>query len=303
MLVKPSHFYKRQTWLLVLVAILSALSITFLLFPNSRLLHLSEDGDSDNSFYGYLEHNQTKVIQNPFKKTSSKLLDLRKFYNERFNGTFVRPPKRIPKTLLSFRNDYLALIPLSRNEDPSWIKNLYSDLNFVSICDKNDTRELCDMYSPRLYSYYELTKKTFDMFNFFCKSGAHKQYKVILKMDFDLFIDKKYLYEVLDYMVKNNDRRIYFGDPMIVPGENGIAMNGKIYGVTSNIIDDYCSCSNPEPESGLEDLWFGYTIGNCIKGKKYSLKDGLLYYNSLEHFIFHKKYKWGNVNYSSGRKL
>ncbi|OLY77972.1 hypothetical protein AYI68_g7991 [Smittium mucronatum] len=237
-------------------------------------------------------------------KTSSQLFSYRKFYHEGFNGTFIRPRKVLPPTLLSFRDDYLVLMPLSKNEDPVWSKNLYSDFNFVTICDKNDTRKDCDMHSPRLYNYYELPKKTFDMFNSFCETRAHEQYKVILKMDFDIFIDKQYLYKVIDYMVENHNKRIYFGDPMgRSSDDNNIAMNGKVYGVTSNIISDYCSCTYRKPNTGLEDFWFGYAVGSCVKEKKYNVEDSLLYYHSLEHLIYHKKYQRNNVNYRSGRIL
>ncbi|OMJ09935.1 hypothetical protein AYI70_g10639 [Smittium culicis] len=194
------------------------------------------------------------------------------------------------------------MVPISTYEDPEWMKNVYSDLNFVTICDKGDNREFCDINTERTYDYQELPKKSFDIFNRIC--GYERQYKVIVKMDFDVFIGKSYLYEVFSFMVENHSMRIYFGDPMGQTTESkGTAMNGKIYAVTSNIISDYCSCNTPEPGKRLEDMWFGQTVVECVKKKGYKPEEQIIYYHSKENLIYHKRYKKNNVDLQAGRKI
>ncbi|OLY82755.1 hypothetical protein AYI68_g3116 [Smittium mucronatum] len=294
----------KSKWSLLKLILLFSCSIFFLISSIYLILNFADEFPSYNIFNEHREEYNVYSSEIPVNKTSSQIFGYRKFYHEGFNDTFIRPRKEFPPTLISFRDEYLALIPMSKNEDPLWIKNVYSDFNIVTVCDKNDKRNGCDIRTSRNYDYNQLPKKSYDMFNYFCRTRAHRKYKAIFKIDFDLFIDKQYFYKVVEYMVKNYDKRIYFGDPMGHSSDDSfIAMNGKVYGVTSNIISDYCSCRHYDPGNGLEDFWFGFTIGKCIKRKKYNVENSLYYYHSLEHLIYHKEYQRNNVNYRSGRAL
>ncbi|OLY77971.1 hypothetical protein AYI68_g7990 [Smittium mucronatum] len=295
---------EKSKWRLLRLILLFSCSIFFLISYIYLILNFAYGFPSYNIFNEHREEDNVNNSEIPISKTSSQIFSYRKFYHEGFNNTFIRPRKLLPSTLVSLRDDYLAMIPMSKNEDPVWIKNLYSDFNIVTVCDMNDKRDGCDIRTSRNYNYHQLPKKTFDMFNYFCKTRAHRKYKAIFKIDFDLFIDKQYFYKVVEYMVKNYDKRIYFGDPMGHSSDDGnIVMNGKVYGITSNIISDYCSCEHSDPNNGLEDVWFGDALGFCIKRKKYNVEDSVFYYHSLEHLIHHKEYRRGNINYRSGRKL
>ncbi|OMJ15116.1 hypothetical protein AYI69_g8315 [Smittium culicis] len=236
-----------------------------------------------------------------FTKTSSKIFGLRTFYSSLYSSNFVKPYKKVRESLLELSRDVLIIVPIGKLDDPEWIKNVYSDLNVITVCDNDDSREICDVKLPRNYTYKQLPKKTFDTLNLIC--GSEKQYKVFMKMDFDIFIDKSYMYEVLEFMLENQFSRVYFGDPMEEEREyKGVAMNGKVYAVTSKIVSDYCSCNNRDPDEGYEDSWFGYVIGRCVLKQNLALKDQTIHLHSKEQLIYHKNYINDSVNLFIGRK-
>ncbi|OMJ17969.1 hypothetical protein AYI69_g7217 [Smittium culicis] len=224
-----------------------------------------------------------------FKKTSDDLFPFRPLYLNWLNSTYLRPRRAAKKSLLDLRNEYVIIMPINAKEDPQFIFELYSDANLITVCDRGDERAFCDVIVDPINGYWDLPAKTFDMFNRLCE-GIH-EYKVFIKMDFDIFINKDYLYDVITFMAENSDKRIYFGDNNYVDSEfKQPVMNGKIYAITSKILQDYCTCDIEKPGTGLEDYWLGYTIHNCTDSKNYTQADDIFQYKSHEKEIFHKKY-------------
>ncbi|OMH80769.1 hypothetical protein AX774_g5791 [Zancudomyces culisetae] len=203
-------------------------------------------------------------------------------------------------------SDYAIIIPISPADDIFWIKNLYYGFNVLTVCDKDDPRaqkkHLCDIVLDDNYEYRTLAKKTNDMISKICKTLP--RYKTIVKLDFDVVINKKYLVELLNLMIPNGGKRLYFGDPNY-KGTNKVAMNGKVYAFTRRLLEDFCNCTEvPKTRYGMsEDNWFGDTLARCAlqKNEKFNYNDEYILIISDRYQIHHKEYTKGNVNYKVGR--
>ncbi|PVZ97697.1 hypothetical protein BB558_006335 [Smittium angustum] len=201
-------------------------------------------------------------------------------------------------------HEYLIIIPLAKTESIVWLRNLYSDLNLKILCDVDDLRSGCDIRTKNAYTYDTLPLKTYDMMKILCHSKD--RYKAIVKMDFDIFINKFYFYNILKFLIKNSSRKIYYGDPMISNRVMmDLSMNGKVYAFTNPVLRDYCSCDIKRPTSGgLEDLWFGNNLIQCINSKNYKNKNEELFLLfSKEHHIYHKSFENNNVKLNTGSSV
>ncbi|OMJ28321.1 hypothetical protein AYI69_g2202 [Smittium culicis] len=264
--------------------------------------------DSENDLYSFsheLREFYSATENNGYKPESLTIDDIfpiRTYKHEGFNGTFIKPPEKKRNSLIELKDDYLMMVPMNKNEDIEWVKNMYSDMNMVTICDSEDKRKGCDVTLKNSYPYEELPKKTLEMFQMLCRN--QHDYKVYAKIDFDTFISKEYIYKVFKYMIDNYKKRIYFGDPMNKNDQgNGIAMNGKFYAFTSTVLADFCSCKVPVPSKGLEDMWFGTALSKCYQDKNIDASSQILYLKSKEDLIHHKEYKKKNVDFQIGRKV
>ncbi|PVU92177.1 hypothetical protein BB559_003814 [Furculomyces boomerangus] len=212
----------------------------------------------------------------------------------------IRPHLKFIPNLYSIYEDYVLLIPLAKTENINFTKNANSDLNLKTICDVDDPRPECDIKTHRSYVYEELPKKTYDMVNLVCNSGL--RYKVYAKIDFDVFVDKAYFHDVMKFMIDNHKRKIFYGDPMNHnSATERMAMNGKFYAVTDTLFDELCGCDFTEREKGLEDSWFGETLGWCVDKKKYKKGEGMVLLKSDESKVIHKTYYNQNVGLKLGR--
>ncbi|PVU90338.1 hypothetical protein BB559_004686 [Furculomyces boomerangus] len=170
-------------------------------------------------------------------------------------------------------------------------------MDYLTVCDKNDDRKECGTRTKDNYVFDTLPKKTFDMFNDICSNLNSRAY---FKMDFDVMIDKEYMAKVIRHMVDNSEKRIYFGDPMTYEKDRAVAMNGKIYGMTRKLMSDYCKCGVKRPNTGLEDIWFGFQISDCVK-KKFEGKVVYSLLNVDNSKLFHKNYTDKGVRLQLGR--
>ncbi|OLY81296.1 hypothetical protein AYI68_g4605 [Smittium mucronatum] len=192
----------------------------------------------------------------------------------------------------------LVAIPVSPKEDIEWLKNVYSDLNFVTFCDKDDLREQCVYRMDENYEYENLSRKTRDIFNILCRSLD--EYKAFAKLDFDTLLDKEYIYSVFSFLLENHSRLLYFGSPMSCAGGSYVSMNGQFYAISHGILSKYCNCDTSNDWISSEDFWFGHIIHKCTS------RGGILNINSIENYkingskIFHKGYNANGVVLSMG---
>ncbi|OLY84855.1 hypothetical protein AYI68_g972 [Smittium mucronatum] len=206
-----------------------------------------------------------------------------------------------PGQLTDLGQDYLIMVPLSKVENIVFLRNFYSDLNLVVICDADDNREGCDYHLKGNYEYGTLGQKTFDLFDFACKNFPG--YKLYAKMDFDAYLDKNYVHGVLKFMMDNIDKRIYYGNPYMKHEHMIVFMGGNFYALNAPLMADYCSCKIPDPDMFFEDEWYGHVLTNCTR----SIKDGKDHeihymYNNMDK-ILHKEYKAQGVHVKLGRNI
>ncbi|PVZ97320.1 hypothetical protein BB558_006729 [Smittium angustum] len=234
--------------------------------------------------------------------TSKEFSSLR-IYNQKKKAIFIDIDvyRKHPFRLNEIRDDYQVYMPISRNESIEWTKNLNSDINLSVVCDKNDNRIGCDIRTHRNYDYKTLNYKTFDIIKTICKNP--RKHKVYMKMDFDIFIDKQYINDVLSFMINNHKKRIYFGDPMAnYNGKRKVAMNGKLYAITDTLMNDLCNCKIKTTRPGLEDYWFGRVLHKCLDKKK-DKQNSIVLFRSNEKLIIHKKLIENSVKLQVGREI
>ncbi|OMH81078.1 hypothetical protein AX774_g5471 [Zancudomyces culisetae] len=177
-------------------------------------------------------------------------------------------------------SDYAIIIPISPADDIFWIKNMYYGFNVLTVCDKDDprTQQICKTL-PR--------------------------YKTIVKLDFDIVINKSYLAAMLKLMGANPDKRIYFGDPNYKKDSKVISMNGKVYAFTRRLLEDFCNCTEvPKTKHGIfEDNWFGEALANCALqiNQEFNYNDEYIFIFSDESQIYHKEYTGKSVKLRMGR--
>ncbi|OMH80768.1 hypothetical protein AX774_g5790 [Zancudomyces culisetae] len=204
-------------------------------------------------------------------------------------------------------SDYAIIVPISPADDIFWIKNLYYGFNVLTVCDKDDPRaqkkHLCDIVLDDNYEYRTLAKKTNDMISKICKTLP--RYKTIVKLDFDIVINKSYLVAMLKLMGANPDKRIYFGDPNYKKDSKVISMNGKVYAFTRRLLEDFCNCTEvPKTKHGMfEDNWFGEALANCALqiNQEFNYNDEYIFIFSDESQIYHKEYTGKSVKLRMGR--
>ncbi|PWA00997.1 hypothetical protein BB558_002931 [Smittium angustum] len=62
------------------------------------------------------------------------------------------------------------MVPISKQESIEFFKNLYSDLNVMTICDADDNRNECDLRLTGNYQYNTLPQKVKEMFSVACNN-------------------------------------------------------------------------------------------------------------------------------------
>ncbi|OMJ12724.1 hypothetical protein AYI70_g8942 [Smittium culicis] len=120
-------------------------------------------------------------------------------------------------------------------------------------------------------------------------------------MDFDAYLDKKYVRNVLKFMIDNSEKRIYYGNPYMKKENNVVFMGGNFYAFTQTLLNDYCTCKIPNIDMDYEDEWFGNVLSACTKsldgGQKKEIK---FMYNDMSK-ILHREYKGKGVELKLGR--
>ncbi|PVU88225.1 hypothetical protein BB559_005682 [Furculomyces boomerangus] len=165
------------------------------------------------------------------------------------------------------------MIPISKQESIEFFKNLYSDRNVMTICDADDNRKECDLRLTGNYQYNTLPQKVKEMLSVACNSL--RGYKMYAKMDFDAYMKKDYVAKVIKFLTDNNERRIYYGNPIY--RHDQFFMGGNFYAFTEQLFNDYCSCDIPEPDNWAEDYWFGRELEKCVKSKNPGKLEGTLH--------------------------
>ncbi|OMJ19329.1 hypothetical protein AYI69_g6667 [Smittium culicis] len=240
---------------------------------------------------------------NPINKKSWKINDLKikemSFIHEENKVNTIKLPKEYygPAKVVDIIDEYQIMVPITTQESITFLNNMYSDMNILTFCDKDDGRNGCDIVSKNKYQYSTLTKKTFDMFNYTCNNL--KKYKVYAKMDFDAYVDKSYIHGVLKFMADNSDKYIYYGNPIL---RNGNVFNGgNFYALSGAAFEEYCSCNLLSPDYYTEDQWFGDAVRLCLKEKH---PEKPIYYmlNDMDK-VLHKEYKDIGVDVKLGRKI
>ncbi|OMJ12725.1 hypothetical protein AYI70_g8943 [Smittium culicis] len=189
---------------------------------------------------------------------------------------------------------------MSKEESISYLKNVYSDLNIVTLCDFDDKRSGCDHHLPKNYTYDNLNEKMFDIFNYTCRNFPG--YKVYAKMDFDAYVNKSYATSVLKFMIDNSEKRIYYGNPF-KKSENIVFMGGHFYAFTVPLLNNYCKCNVKKPEMFYEDEWLGHTLNNCTRLLNNG-KSNLIHYMYMEEDkILHKEARFKGVKLDMGHTV
>ncbi|OMH81737.1 hypothetical protein AX774_g4804 [Zancudomyces culisetae] len=198
---------------------------------------------------------------------------------------------RLPRhntTYHQLTHEYAVLTPIGPDDDIFWTKNLYSDFNLFLVCDHDDSRAECDYRLPDNYVYKTLPKKTFDMLQIFCL-GSHN-YKAIFKLDFDVLLDKRYFLDVLEFMIANHQRRLYYGSALQCADSCEFYMDGPVYGLSRSLLDDYCACDVERPDSVHEDVWVAITLTECLLKSGTFNSENLTLIASNDRGVFHKKF-------------
>ncbi|PVU98680.1 hypothetical protein BB559_001377 [Furculomyces boomerangus] len=286
------------------ITILLALVFTFLLFLtlNTQNLSNSHSFKKNSKFPDFLEDQSDMDFSN-LRQLDSLEFNKLTYHDIDRNSDTVFIPRNKKLDLGEIFDDYLVIVPLAKSESITWLRNLYSDFNFKIMCDVDDLRPGCDIRSKYHYTYDMLPLKTFDMMKILC--NTRDRYKAIIKLDFDIFLNKHYFYSIVKFLIKNSSRKIYFGDPMSKNSDkSSVCMNGKIYAFTNPILKDFCSCNIKRPTTGgMEDFWFGNKMTECINSKNYrNYKDRLFVLYSKEHHIYHKLFKNNDIKLTIGSR-
>ncbi|OLY80043.1 hypothetical protein AYI68_g5871 [Smittium mucronatum] len=234
-----------------------------------------------------LNSKHMNLILKPHKIKGIQYIELPKYYYQKVNE-------------ISLKSDYVILIPIAKTESIDFIKNIYSDMNIKFFCDADDTRENCDFRSESKYQYNTLTQKTFDMFNIICNNTL--EYKTYLKMDFDAYIDKKYVNSALKLMIDNEEKHLYYG--VLTDNHNVYYMQGRFYGTTRRLLQDFCEIKDEVDFFYAEDVWFG-NVTQIIRKKIREIGTGkdLIFMGVDETKVIHKKFKDKGVYLHLGRHL
>ncbi|OLY82963.1 hypothetical protein AYI68_g2908 [Smittium mucronatum] len=232
------------------------------------------------------------------RKVKDEVLGQIYFYDYETRRNFIKLPEKfyVPGRIIDLYYQYQIIVPISKRESITFLKNFYSDLNVKVYCDVDDYRDGCDIRSDKSYKYHQLSYKTFDMFNYVCKN--FEDFKIYAKMDFDAYIDKNYVYGVLKFISDNSERMIYYGNPIL---RNGKVFNGgNFYAISGSLFRDYCSCKIHPPKKPNEDEWFGEVLNNCFYSKNY-INETLIYMKNDMTKILHKHYTDDGVDIKLGR--
>ncbi|OMJ08430.1 hypothetical protein AYI70_g11557 [Smittium culicis] len=246
-----------------------------------------------------------KII-NPVNKVSWHLpldqFNAIKIYDEGKKSYYTSLPKQYygPANLADLGQDYLIMVPISKIESITFLRNFYSDLNLLVMCDSDDTRPGCDHHLPGKYEYGTLNMKTFDLIQYACKNFPG--YKMYAKMDFDAYLNKDYLHGVIKFISDNNDKRIYYGNSFMSKEYHVVFMGGNFYAVSGLLMQDLCTCGIPLPDMYLEDHWFGVVVANCTTRFKDDKHEVHYMYNNGD-MIRHKEYKDDGVLVKLGRHV
>ncbi|OMJ08317.1 hypothetical protein AYI69_g11098 [Smittium culicis] len=137
-----------------------------------------------------------------------------------------------------------------------------------------------------------------DIYNSLCSSVG--QYKAYVKIDFDTFIDKKYLHGVFSFLSKNHEKYLYFGDPMHYFFNRRLVMNGKLYAFSSAVLKEYCNCNSYKVWDHREDFWFGKTMAHCFLDNDAYNNKTMNNFKSDESKIFHKSFNRDGISMKMG---
>ncbi|PWA00770.1 hypothetical protein BB558_003203 [Smittium angustum] len=261
----------------------------------------SEKYNAENSTYlEYLARWKTKNNQTIESwKISDSDVEKIKTFDTKFKVDTIPLPqdKNYTDLIGTLREQYLIMVPISKQESIGFFKNVYSDLNILIVCDADDNRSECDLQLNGNYEYKLLSHKIKEMLSVACNNL--KGYKMYAKMDFDAYLKKDYVANLIKFLIDNNERRIYYGNPII--REDHLFMSGNFYAFTEQLFNDYCSCKIPRPDVWNEDYWFGKELEKCVKSKNLTKTEGTLHIINDQSKILHKKYTDIGVSLKLGR--
>ncbi|PVV05317.1 hypothetical protein BB560_000165 [Smittium megazygosporum] len=248
-------------------------------------------------------------LLNSFNSESWKLTDeelYKQMYFDERNQVYMLPTpvRKHNHSIIELYDDYLITLPIADYESIEWIKNLYSDVNIKVICDGHDNRKGCDIKLDQKYDYNSLYKKTYFSMDYICKNiynKTDKKIKFFAKMDFDVVVNKKYLYSVIKFISDNSHLRIYFGNSSPFRDREGVEMNGQFYAISGALLDEYCNCDIPEAQGNGEDLWFALALHQCITDKYPPEERKMLYIENSRDWLKHGGYSDKGVELKLGR--
>ncbi|PVV01371.1 hypothetical protein BB560_004209, partial [Smittium megazygosporum] len=249
------------------------------------------------------EKAENKVLQS-WKLTDEELY--KQMYFDERNQVYMLPTpvRKHNHSIIELYDDYLITLPIADYESIEWIKNLYSDVNIKVICDGHDNRKGCDIKLDQKYDYNSLYKKTYFSMDYICKNiynKTDKKIKFFAKMDFDVVVNKKYLYSVIKFISDNSHLRIYFGNSSPFRDREGVEMNGQFYAISGALLDEYCNCDIPEAQGNGEDLWFALALHQCITDKYPPEERKMLYIENSRDWLKHGGYSDKGVELKLGR--
>ncbi|OLY82875.1 hypothetical protein AYI68_g2991 [Smittium mucronatum] len=245
----------------------------------------------------------SSIFRSPHFSKSWKVADkdMRRlmYYDFESRSDVLKLPREYygPAKIIDLYDQYQIIIPISKYESISYLKNFYSDMNILTFCDFDDDRPECDIRSHQNYDYIHLSNKTLDMFDFACKNLPG--YKFYAKMDFDTYVDKSYLSGVIKFIADNADKNIYYGNPILRHGR--VFNGGNFYALSGSLFRDYCSCNIHLPKNYNEDEWFGDVLNRCFYSKNPHGTNLYYMYNDMNK-ILHKSFTDGGVSITLGNQ-
>ncbi|OLY84909.1 hypothetical protein AYI68_g915 [Smittium mucronatum] len=179
-------------------------------------------------------------------------------------GFKLRSPT-IDNSFLQYYDQVLFLVPFRRDDDEFFLRNLYSDLNIFTVCDNDNFDESCDIVSKKMYPKEESAGKIFHAYNALC--DVKNPFKVYVKMDYDVIIDKNRLFPFLEEMLVDSNKVAYFEpDKEDIPNSSQHSL-GKFYAFSHGLMERYCSCNLEPSLTRFEDAWFLDSMIKCLNSK------------------------------------
>ncbi|PVU91823.1 hypothetical protein BB559_001031 [Furculomyces boomerangus] len=168
-------------------------------------------------------------------------------------------------TIFGQYDDVVVLVHVKTSDSIFWLRNMYSDVNFLTVCENNKVSDYCDIVSNRKEDQGSSNNHVYYALSTFCSSK--QKYKAYVKMDFQILFNKKYVYDILKEFSRNPNKRNYLGyedNQKTKVNDKEYPLNSRFFAISSKLHEDFCSCNISEPKKDTYDEWFYKSVSECI---------------------------------------